>query len=118
MAGIQSSLLPSPVVAVAKDSTGKHNKAPDNSRSAPGKVIKAPAAGSVSDRWKWAEQNGGSGSYWIGYVVGGDETGRSKYYASEMPVRIDGGVKLTGRMSLGDGDLRGFVFYGVPLTPA
>jgi len=117
MAGIQSSLLPSPVVAVAKDSTGKHNKAPDNSRSAPGKVIKAPAAGSVSDRWKWAEQNGGSGSYWIGYVVGGDETGRSRYYASEMPVRIDGGVTLTGRMSLGDGDLRGFVFYGVPLTP-
>src|SRR6185503_101524 len=114
IAGIQSSFTP---VAAAKDSTDKHKKSFDNSRAAPSSVIKAPITGSLNDRWKWAEKNGGSGSYWIGYLVAGDESGKNRYYTSEMPVRIDGNVTLSGRMSLGDGDLKGFIFNGVPLSP-
>ncbi len=117
LAGIQSSFTPVTPVAAEKDSTGKRNKNFDNSRAAPSSVIKAPLTGSLNERWKWAEKNGGSGSYWIGYLVAGDETGKNRFYTSEMPVRIDGNVTLSGRMSLGDGDLRGFIFYGVPLSP-
>jgi HEAT repeat protein len=116
IAGIQSSFTVTPAAAT-KDSTKKHDRNFDNSRAAPSSVTRAPLSGGVSERFKWAERNGGSGSYWIGYLVAGDETGKSRFYTSEMPVRIDGDVTLTGRMSLGDGDLRGFVFYGVPLAP-
>ena len=117
LAGIQASFTPVTQVEAASDSTNKHNRNFDNSRAAPSSVIKAPLAGSLDDRWKWAEKNGGSGSYWIGYLVAGDETGKNRFYTSEMPVRIDGNVTLSGRMSLGDGDLKGFIFYGVPLSP-
>jgi len=113
IAGIQSSFTPVTPVAAGKDSS----KRIDNSRAAPSSVTKAPPGGSIVERWSWAEKNGGSGSYWIGYLVAGDETGKSRYYTSEMPVRIDGGVTLTGRMSLGDGDLSNFIFYGTPLSP-
>jgi HEAT repeat protein len=34
-----------------------------------------------------------------------------------MPVRIDGGITMTGRMNFGDGDLSGMLFHGVPLAP-
>lgn len=117
IAGIQSSFTPIPPVAAADDSTDKRNKSPDNSRAAPSSLTRAPLTGGIAERWKWAEQNGGNDSYWIGYLVAGDETGKSRFYTSEMPVRIDGNVTLSGRMSLGDGDLKGFIFYGVPLAP-
>jgi HEAT repeat protein len=117
IAAIQSSFTPAAPIAAMTDSTGNRNKSFDNSRAAPSSVIKAPLTGNLDERWKWAEKNGGSGSYWIGYLVAGDETGSNRYYTSEMPVRIDGNVSLSGRMSLGDGDLKGFIFYGVPLAP-
>ena len=117
LAGIQSSFTPVAPIAAISDSTEKQKRNFDNSRAAPSSVIKAPLAGSLDERWKWAEKNGGSGSYWIGYLVAGDETGKNRFYTSEMPVRIDGNLTVSGRMSLGDGDLKGFIFYGVPLSP-
>ena len=116
IAGIQSAYLPATPVT-EKDSVRKGDKAVDISRAAPGKVTKAPPGGTIAQRWRWAEENSGADSYWIGYLIGADLTNRSKYYASEIPVRLQGNLTMSGHMSLGDGDLSNIIFTGVPLAP-
>src|SRR4029078_9842900 len=116
MAAIQSSYLPVATPSSVKDSTAKHHRTPDMSQAAPSKVLRAPAGGSLADRWKWAERNSEGSPYWVGYLVAGDESGKERYYTSDVPIRIDGNVTLSGRMSLGDGDVSNFTFWGVPLA--
>ena len=117
LAGIRSAYIQETPVALDKDSTGKLGKTPDMSGAAPGKVTKAPAGGTITDRWRWAEKNGGPDPYWIGYLIADDPSSNSKYYASEIPVRMDGNLTMSGRMSLGGGDLSNIIFTGVPLAP-
>ena len=116
-AGIRASYAPSAAFVEESDSTEKRDKRPDMSRAAPSTVTKAPTGGSLADRWRWAEKNAGSGTYWIGYLVGGDPTGRSRYYTSGVPVRIDGDVTISGRMNFDGGDVSNMIFHGVPLSP-
>ena len=117
IAGIQAAYLPELVSTANNDSTEKHNKSPDVSRAAPGPVTKAPAGGSIADRWRWAEKNGGPDPYWIGYLIGHDPSSNSRYYTSEIPVRMSGNLTMNGRMSFGDGDISNIIFTGVPLAP-
>jgi HEAT repeat protein len=117
IAGIQASYAPSSSFAESADSTEKRSRVPDNSRAAPASVTKAPLGSPLAERWRWAEKNAGSGTYWIGYLVGGDPTGGSRYYTSDLPVRIDGNVTITGRMNFGGADMSNAIFYGVPLSP-
>ncbi|MBA3342561.1 MAG: HEAT repeat domain-containing protein [Gemmatimonadaceae bacterium] len=117
---IQASLTPSPIVQAGEsDTTEKKRAQPDPSKAGPANVVRAPTTGSLADRWRWADQRarGIGGSYWIGYLVAGDETGKSRYYADDIPVRIDGDVTISGHMHMGAGDLSAFTFHGVPLTP-
>ena len=117
IAGIQAAYVPPAQLPSNQDSTQKHNKSADAGRAAPGPVTKAPAGGSIADRWRWAEKNGGPDPYWIGYLVGDDPASDQKYYTSEIPVRMGGNLTLTGRMSLGGGDISNIIFTGVPLAP-
>ena len=117
MAGIKAAYLPDINSVTATDSTEKHRKSVDASRAAPGPVTKAPAGGSIADRWRWAEKNGGPDPYWIGYLIGDDPSSSSRYYASDIPVRMEGNFTMTGRMNFGNGDLSNIIFTGVPLAP-
>ena len=117
IAGIHASYAPSFVIGEANDSSEKKSRNPDMSRAAPSTVTKAPTGNPLAERWRWAERNAGSGTYWIGYLVGGDPTGRSRYYNSDVPMRIGGNVTISGRINLGDGDLSNMIFHGVPLSP-
>ena len=117
-AGIRASYTPAFALVADHDSTEKkRDRSPDMSRAAPGPVTKAPLGNPLAERWRWAERSGGSGTYWIGYLVGGDQTGRSRYYTSDLPVRLEGGVTISGRMSFGGGDISNMIFHGVPLAP-
>ncbi|HVF40241.1 MAG TPA: HEAT repeat domain-containing protein [Gemmatimonadaceae bacterium] len=93
---------------------------PDPSRAAPTRVLRAPAGGSLAERWKWADDQSrslGSDTYWIGYLIAGSSNPRHRYYFDDqIPVRI-GTSTFSGRMHLGDGDLSEFRFAGVPLAP-
>ncbi|HEX6575010.1 MAG TPA: HEAT repeat domain-containing protein [Gemmatimonadaceae bacterium] len=115
-AAIQASYLPISSIAVKSDSTGKR-RGPDMSQAKPSAVIKSPAGGSLAERVRWAGSNSGSNDYWIGYLIAGDQSGKSKIYTSDLPVRLGGNTTFTGSMNLGNGDLSNFVFYGVPLAP-
>jgi HEAT repeat protein len=80
--------------------------------------LRSPATGPLAERWKWAEQNARAlgTSYWVGYVVAGDPSGKSKYYSDDIPVYIsNGSVTLSGRMQFMDADVSGITFAGVPL---
>lgn len=115
---VQASLTPTSFVsAPSSDTVGKERDKPDISRAGPASVLRSPAAGSLAERMRWAGRRGLSGSYWIGYLVAGDETGKARYYSSDMPVRIDGDVTLSGSINFGDGDISSFTFHGVPLPP-
>lgn len=117
---IRASLTPSPIVQTdGPDTTEAKRRKPDPSKAGPGSVVRSPTTGSLADRWRWAEQRSRSmgGSYWIGYLVAGDETGKSRFYSDNIPVRIDGDVTISGHMHLGAGDLSTFTFHGVPLSP-
>jgi beta-lactamase regulating signal transducer with metallopeptidase domain/HEAT repeat protein len=115
-AAIRAAYLPVAAVAVDRDSVEK-GKRVDTSRAKPSTVIKSPATGSLSDRARWAEKNSGSNDYWIGYLIAGDPSGRSRYYTSELPVRLEGNVTMSGSMTFGNGDVSGMLFYGTPLAP-
>lgn len=117
IAGIQAAYVPNKPDVALVDSVGKRGTIVDDSRARPGTVTKAPAGGSIADRWRWAERNGGSDPYWIGYLIAGDPTSSSKFYVSEIPVRLDGNLTISGRMNFGGGDLSGVIFSGVPLAP-
>ncbi|MBA3403426.1 MAG: HEAT repeat domain-containing protein, partial [Gemmatimonadaceae bacterium] len=118
---IQASLTPSPVIRAGEpDTTRSERTRPDPSKAGPASVLRSPAGGSLSDRWRWAEQQSRSmqrGTYWIGYLVAGDEAGKSRYYSDDIPVRIGRDSFFSGHMNLGKGDLSDFTFSGVPLAP-
>ena len=114
-AAIRAAYLPVISVSANSDSVGK-TKRVDTSQAKPSTVIKSPASGSLADRARWAEKNSGSKDYWIGYLIAGDPSGK-KYYTSDLPVRLEGNVTMSGSMSFGNGDMSGMVFYGTPLAP-
>ena len=115
LAGIQAAYVPS--IPALVDSVDKKGKAVDNGRASPSSVTKAPAGGTIAERWRWAERNGGSEPYWIGYLIADDPTSNSRFYTSELPVRLSGNLTLSGSMNFGDGDLSNVIFTGVPLAP-
>lgn len=120
MGGIAASFEPASTSYSAEksDSTGKHNRDPDPTRAAPASVMKSPAGGSLADRWRWADKQArGNSSYWVGYLVAGDPKAKARYYADDIPVRIDRTTTMSGHMQFGDADLSGMTFYGVPLAP-
>jgi beta-lactamase regulating signal transducer with metallopeptidase domain/HEAT repeat protein len=114
VAAISASYVPAARNALAKDSTRK-TYGVDMTQARPSRVIKAPTSGSIADRWRWAERNSGSNDYWIGYLIAGDETGKSKFYASDVPVRAQGNATFSGRMRFDNGNISNLVFSGVPL---
>ena len=120
MGGVQASFLPIPgIYAPAEsDSTRKRDHDPDPSRATPSSVVKSPVGGSLEERWRWADGHArGLGSYWVGYLVAGDPSGKARYYADNIPVSIDRTTTISGHMQFGDGDLSGITFHGVPLAP-
>ena len=91
---------------------------PSAARANPDTVLRYAGTGSFADRWRWAEQRGGSlkaNRYWVGYLVAGDPTGRNMIYSDrETPVR-SGTSTFMGRMRIGDaGNL---IFTGASLAP-
>lgn len=120
MGGIESSFAPlPPAVSTSEDgdSTGKRDRVPDPSRAGPGSVLKSPTGGTLEERWRWADsQAQGLGTFWVGYLVGGDPSGKSHYYADDVPIRLDRSTTISGHMMLGD-DISGMRFSGVPLAP-
>jgi beta-lactamase regulating signal transducer with metallopeptidase domain/HEAT repeat protein len=115
MAAVQSSFVRYSVV-MGNDSTSKKHARQDTSHGAPSSVVRAPANLSLEDKWKWAERNVAGSAFWIGYLIGGDETGSHNVYVSDIPVALNGATNLTGRLNFGD-DLSGLRFSGVPLAP-
>jgi beta-lactamase regulating signal transducer with metallopeptidase domain/HEAT repeat protein len=116
---VRASLVPTFEVAASTDTTRKDRR-PDPSRGAPSTVVRAPSGGSLEDRWQWAQQRGSTlgSTYWIGYLVAGDKSGRSQYYASETPVWIsNGSITMTGSMFFVDDNLSELNFSGVKLAP-
>jgi beta-lactamase regulating signal transducer with metallopeptidase domain/HEAT repeat protein len=122
--GVQASFTPGLVIETAagdsieKERKDRKGKGPDPSKARPGTVVKAPAGGTLAERFRWAENRsrGLGNSYWVGYVVAGDP--RFRFYADDIPVYIsDGGITVSGRMQFGDDGLTGLTFYGVPLAP-
>ena len=118
--GVESSFTPLSAEVFdseEKDSTGKHKGDPDPARAGPGQVVRSPLGGTLDERWRWANSQGrGLGTYWVGYVIAGDPTGKTNYYADEIPVRIDRSSFMRGRLMMGE-DLSAMNFHGVPLAP-
>ncbi len=112
----------SPPRSIASDTISRKRDDgwPDASRAAPERVLRAPAGGSLAERWRWAEKQGRnlpSRSYWIGYVVAAPSDESARYYFdANVPVRI-GESTFSGRMQLGDGPLSDFRFAGAALAP-
>ena len=118
--GIHSSLIPGYSLEMPADTGDKRDQRLDPSKAAPSTVLRAPAGGTLNDRWRWAEQRGASlgGSYWIGYVVQGDPDATHHYYASDVPVSIsNGSMQMSGSMHFQSTDMSDMVFSGVRLAP-
>ncbi len=118
--GVHSSLVPGYRIESPADTTGKRDRRLDPSRAAPSTVLRAPSSGTLEERWRWAEQRASQlgGSYWIGYVVPGNPSAKSLYYASDVPVHIsNGSIQMSGSMRFRDDDLAEITFSGVSLAP-
>ena len=118
--GVESSFTPLSAEVFdseEKDSTGKHKGDPDPARAGPGQVVKSPLGGSLDERWRWAtSQSRGLGTYWVGYLIAGDQSGKSHYYADDIPIHFSQSTHISGHMMLGD-DISNIKFAGVPLAP-
>ena len=118
--GVESSFAPLVVSATEdqkEDSTRKYRNDPDPARAGPGRVVKSPVGGSLDERWRWAtSQSRGLGTYWVGYLIAGDQSGKSHYYADDIPIHFGQSTHISGHMMLGD-DMSNIRFSGVPLAP-
>jgi len=88
----------------------------DSGDAGPDTVLLAPA-GSLADRWAWAERSvrGHYNEYWIGWTVPGDATGGQWYFVDRgVPVNI-GTSTIIGSFQI-SGSFGGMSFAGVPLS--
>jgi len=103
----------------ADDSVPRNYKrSTDLTKSNPDTMLIYTGSGSFGERWQWAEQRARtlrSNTYWIGYLVAGDPTGRTMYYSDrDVPVR-SGNSTFSGNMRIGSpGNL---IFTGADLAP-